>query len=106
MQNQTKKTKLQLLLLCKTLSELENYIRTCDTGKQYSINLPVSWDYWHLGKHAEVANDLGLKELSLLMSAAWQMTSVFNFSAHQQKERAKELKKIRIEFEPLLAVYL
>lgn len=94
--------KLTQLLRCKSNETLLSFIRSCDTDGKYSNYLPVSWDYWHFGKHAEVANELGLKQLSLLMSAAWQMTSVFCLQKHQQKERAKELKRIRLVFQHYL----
>lgn len=95
-------TKLQQLLQCKSHEELLEFIRRCDADGKYANHLPVSWDYWHFGKHAEVALDLGLKELSLLMSAAWEMMSVLTFDVCQQKLRAREIKKIRLTYQPRL----
>jgi hypothetical protein len=103
MKIQCNQSKLRQLLQCKSVEQLDKKLKLCAHDVLYSTNLPVSWDYWHYGRHAEYAESLGLKELSILMSAAWQITGIFYLDARQQKERAKELKRIRLTYEPMLA---
>lgn len=38
----------------------------------YCSYLPVSFDYWHFGRHSEFARQYNMTDLSALFSMAWQ----------------------------------
>lgn len=52
-------------------SQVMNVAHELSSGT-YSSHLNVSFDYWHYGRHAEFALELGMVELASLFRLAWQ----------------------------------
>jgi hypothetical protein len=64
-----------LACLLKTANshELDKLLASAADQCGYCTHLHVAWDYWHYGRHAEFAKELGFADLARLFSAAWQI---------------------------------
>lgn len=87
---------------------IEDLLRTTDraaldsllvraAGEKYATHLPEAWGYWHYGRHAEFASELGMTDLAQLFSAAWQI----EHRVHGEDAAAAELERqtIRSEYD-------
>lgn len=85
---------LDQLLATTNHHDLDQLLRQADRASKYGMNLNVAWDYWHYGRHAEFAAELGLHQLSRLFSAAWQIEHrvhhVNDVEAEVQRSAIKE----------------
>lgn len=85
------------LLNAANAEELESMLIECAEELGYFGSLDVSFDYWHYGRHAEFARQLGMPDLARLFSAAWQIDSrVLREDDPEARENAKE--QIKAEF--------
>ena len=85
------------LLDAADAEKLESMLIECAEDRGYFGSLDVSFDYWHYGRHAEFARELGLPDLARLFSAAWQIESrVLRENDPEAREEAQE--QIRAEF--------
>lgn len=88
------------LLAVADAEELESLLIECAEERGYFSSLDVSFDYWHYGRHAEFARELGMPDLARLFSAAWQIESrVLREDDPEDREEAKE--QILVEFPDL-----
>lgn len=85
------------LLNAADANDLESMLIECAEERGYFGCLDVHFDYWHYGRHAEFARQLGMPDLARLFSAAWQIDSrVLQESDPEVRENAKE--QIMAEF--------
>lgn len=78
------------LLATQSRHDLDQLLRLADDDSRYSMHLNVSWSYWHYGRHAEYANDLGLPSLARLFSAAWQIEHRVHVDDAQEALQARQ----------------
>lgn len=87
---------IEKLLITETSEELAGLLQPLASERGYSSELNVSWDYWHYGRHAEYAAELGMPDLARLFSAAWQI----EHRVHGENPAAREIaeNEIRAEY--------
>jgi len=56
-----------------SIDEIDTILAAAAEAAGYYRHLDVPWDYWHYGRHAELADSLGLQVLGCLFRAAWQI---------------------------------
>jgi hypothetical protein len=66
------KVHLEALVASRSREEVDRAIKAA-TPDAYYNTLQVSWDYWHLGAHAEHARCHAMPLLGALYRAAWHM---------------------------------
>lgn len=54
-------------------AELDNRMAEIAARSRYDAHLHVAWDFWHYGRHAEFAEEVGKRYLGALFSAAWKV---------------------------------
>lgn len=85
------------LFLAETSGQLDGLLLPLSEVRGYCRELNVSWDYWHYGRHAEYAEELGMPDMARLFSVAWQIESrVLCEDDPVVRETAKD--KIRSEY--------
>lgn len=87
---------LEDLLLCPHRFALEKRLTDAASDAGYFSTLPVSFDYWHYGRHAEHASSQGMKRLGELFAAAWAIEHELLDAADELGADILEAK--RIEF--------
>lgn len=92
--NECKKT-LSTMLKTNSTFELDALLESM-AGSKYHYHSGVPWDSWHFGKHAEFAASIGMPQLSVLLSAAWQI----QHRVHNQDEQSASIcrEEIREEY--------
>jgi hypothetical protein len=59
-----------------SLEELDALLLKAAENCKYTMHLNVTWDYWHYGRHAEFAEEVGKPEMTRLFSEAWKLTLI------------------------------
>ena len=84
------------LLATQDRSQLTALLKQASEECAYDRGLNVAWNYWHYGRHAGFAADLGKHAISRLFCAAWQIEHRVHDHDNGLAEVARD--EIRIEY--------
>lgn len=78
------------LLNTENSFELDECLKRAAQQCHYDRELDVPWTYWHYGRHAEFATEIGNADMSKLFSAAWAIDLRLHDEVDQVKRAIRD----------------